>query len=180
MIMKRDADAHASGEPRQQDGGSRAKVVLYTLLLAFAFITFLAACGMADDGDSSAHLHGSETWEETASVTTLPSFLKNHTQLTNDLYSEVHNHMDLLSGIPCYCGCMDGTEIDEPHGSLLRCYWAEHPADDGSVTWTDHSTGCGICKKEMEEVIALSKQGKTLEEIVAYINDNYKPNLPAS
>nr|WP_306812723.1 PCYCGC motif-containing (lipo)protein [Paenibacillus soyae] len=153
---------------------------MYAFLLAFAFITFLAACGMADNDDSGGHLHGSETWEETASVTTMPSFLKNHTQLTNDLYSEVHSHMHLLSGMPCYCGCMEGTEVDEPHDSLLRCYWAEHPADDGSVTWTDHSTGCGICKKEMEEVIALSKQGKTQEEILAYINENYKPNLPAS
>ena len=149
--MRRDERVDSPDVPRRKEDGSRVKAVMYALLLAFAFITFLAACGMANDGDSGAHLHGSETWEETESVTTLPSFLENHTKLTSDLYSEVHNHMNLLSGIPCYCGCMQGTEVDAPHDSLLRCYWAEHPADDGSVTWTDHSTGCGICKHARED-----------------------------
>lgn len=159
----------------RNDSGSTVRTVMYALLLGFAFITFLAACGTADDKES-AHLHGSETWEQTSSVTTLPGFLDDHTQLTKDLYSEVHNHADLMSGIPCYCGCMVATEIDEAHDSLLRCYWGELPGGDGSVTWTDHSTNCGICKMEMEEVIALSKQGKTADEILAAVNAKYKPN----
>ncbi|RIX54084.1 hypothetical protein D3P08_07480 [Paenibacillus nanensis] len=167
-----------SKEAVRRDAGSTARTIMYTLLFGFAFITLLAACGTADDG-GSAHLHGSETWEETSSATTLPGFLDDHTQLSKDLYSEVHNHMDLMSGLPCYCGCMEGTAIDEPHDSLLRCYWAELPGDDGSVTWTDHSTGCGICKMEMEEVVALSKQGKTAEEILAAINAKFKPNKQA-
>lgn len=171
MTNKSAAHPSASGETN-----SAARTVMYAMLLGFALITLLAACGMADnDKNGAAHLHGSETWEETSSVTTLPGFLTNHTKLTAELYSEVHSHAHLLSGIPCYCGCMKGTEIDEPHDSLLRCYWAEHPADDGSVIWTDHSTSCGICKKEMEEVIALSKQGKTADEILKYIDENYKP-----
>lgn len=158
----------------RHDSGSTIRTVMYVLLLGFAFITFLAACGTADDKES-ANLHGSETWEETSSVTTLPGFLNDHTQLTKDLYSEVHNHADLMSGIPCYCGCMVGTEIDEAHDSLLRCYWGELPGDDGSVTWTNHSTNCGICKMEMEDVIALSKEGKTADEILAAVNAKYQP-----
>lgn len=159
-----------------KQSGSTSRGIMYAILFGFALITLLTACGMAnEETEGKGHLHGSEIWEETASVTTLPEFLKDHTKLSNELYSEVHNHAHMLGGIPCYCGCMEGTAIDEPHDSLLRCYWAEHPADDGSVTWTDHSTSCGICKKEMEEVIALSKQGKTAEEILEYININYKP-----
>ncbi|MFD0586689.1 PCYCGC motif-containing (lipo)protein [Paenibacillus sp. GCM10027627] len=163
------------------ESGTTARSIMYAMLLGFALITLLAACGMSDnkkDGDITHH--GSEKWQKTDSVTTLPGFLKDHTKLTSELYSEVHSHQHLLSGIPCYCGCMEGSAIDEAHDSLLRCYWAEHPADDGSVTWTDHSTGCGICKKEMEEVIALSKQGKTADEILEYINENYQPKKSAS
>jgi len=179
-VMRRsEAPSSEPNEAGSQEQGSTARSIMYALLLGFALITLLAACGTSDD-KGKAHLHGSEMWETTSSVTTLPGFLKNHTKLTKDLYSEVHSHMHMLSGIPCYCGCMQGTEFDEPHDSLLRCYWAEHPADDGSVTWTDHSTSCGICKKEMEEVIALSKQGKTAEEILTYINDNYQPKKSSS
>ncbi|MNJ70253.1 hypothetical protein D3C77_666960 [compost metagenome] len=85
-----------------------------------------------------------------------------------------------MSGITCYCGCADGLNGEDPHDSLLRCYWAEHPADDGSVTWTNHSTGCGICKKQMEEVIALNKQGMTAEEIRSGVDAKYKPKKSSS
>ncbi|MEK3881666.1 PCYCGC motif-containing (lipo)protein [Paenibacillus sp. PL2-23] len=179
-MKKSEATSKAASSHEEQHTGRGARTIMYGMLLAFAIITLLAACGMAGDDTSTSHLHGSETWEKTASEADLPAFLDNHTRLTSDLYAEVHAHAHLLSEIPCYCGCMAGTEIDEPHDSLLRCYWAELPDADGSIMWTDHSTGCGICKKELEEVIALSKQGKTLEQIVAYINENYKPNLPSS
>lgn len=173
-MTNRNEFSSSDNEAVPHDSGSTIRTVMYALLLGFALITLLAACGTADD-KGSAHLHGSETWEETSSVTTLPGFLEEQTQLTNDLYSEVHNHADLMSGIPCYCGCMVATELDEAHDSLLRCYWAELPGDDGSLTWTNHSTGCGICKMEMEVVIALSKQGKTADEILAAVNAKYQP-----
>lgn len=181
MMRKRVAPAGSAEITSRNGSGSTARAVMLAMLLGFAFITWLAACGMADDvNDGEAQLHGSEKWEETASVTTMPGFLVNHSKLTNELYAGVHKHAHLLSQIPCYCGCMEGTAFDEPHDSLLRCYWAEPPADDGSITWTDHSTGCGICKKEMEDVVALSKQGKTSEQIMTYIDNNYKPKKSTS
>lgn len=149
--------------------------IMYALVFGFALVTLLTACGLAKEEGSHAELHGSEHWQTTASVDTLPSFLDEHTKLTKELYAQVHNHADIMSGINCYCGCMQGTEVDDPHDSLLRCYWVEHPADEGSVTWTDHSTGCGICKMEMEEVIALKKQGKNTDEIREAIDAKFKP-----
>ncbi|GKU79767.1 hypothetical protein L3i20_v241640 [Paenibacillus sp. L3-i20] len=169
----------ASAEPNgvnQQNTGSTSRGIMYAMLLGFALITLLTACSMGNDKESGhTELHGSETWEKTASLKEQPGFLKDHTKLTQDLYAEVHNHTDLMGGINCYCGCMAGTEIDEPHDSLLRCYITEHPADDGTVTWTDHSTSCGICKKEMEMIVNLSKQGKTDDEIREAIDEAFKP-----
>lgn len=155
---------------------SRIRGIMYGLLLAFAFITLLTACGLASDDKSGAeHQHGSETWQTTESYDKLPGFLSDYTPHTSDLYKAVHAHADIMSGVTCYCGCSDGLAVETPHDSLLRCYVAEHPADEGAVTWTNHSTSCGICKKEMEEVIALSKQGKTADEIREAIDAAYKP-----
>lgn len=162
-------------------GSSRIRGIMYTLLLAFAFITLLTACGLSDDDKAGAeHLHGSETWQTTASYDELPAFLSDYTPHTSELYQAVHDHADVMSGVTCYCGCSDGLAVETPHDSLLRCYVAEHPADEGSVTWTNHSTSCGICKKEMEDVIALSKQGKTADEIREAIDAKYKPKKSGS
>jgi hypothetical protein len=161
----------------EEQRSSRVRGILYALLLAFAFITLLTACGLADDDKAGAeHQHGSETWQTTASYDELPAFLSDYTPHTSELYKAVHDHADIMSGINCYCGCAEGLAVETPHDSLLRCYVAEHPADEGGVTWTNHSTSCGICKKEMEEVIALSKQGKTADKIREAIDASFKPN----
>ncbi|MBH5318185.1 hypothetical protein I6N90_10230 [Paenibacillus sp. GSMTC-2017] len=175
MKQHRSASSEST-EADQQTAGSTSRGIMYALLLGFALITLLTACSVGDDKESGeAHLHGTETWQKTASETVLPAFLNEETKLTQELYSEVHNHSELMSSINCYCGCMEGTEDNEAHNSLLRCYWAEHPADEGGVTWTDHTTTCGICKKEMEMIVNLSKQGKSDDEIRKAIDDAYRP-----
>ncbi|MGO4541226.1 PCYCGC motif-containing (lipo)protein [Paenibacillus sp. 2TAB19] len=164
--------------PKTSGRGSSARGIMYGMLLAFAFITLLTACGLSDDDKQKGaeHQHGSETWQTTASPDVLPDFLSNHTEHTSDLYRAVHQHADIMAQMNCYCGCMDGLAVETPHDSLLRCYLAEHPAGEDGVTWTDHSTSCGICKKEMEMVIDLTKQGKTPDEVHAAIDEAFKPN----
>ncbi len=154
---------------------ARVRGIMYAMLLAFAFITLLTACGLAGDKEAGQqHMHGDELWETTASQDVLPTFLKDYTPHTSELYSQVHQHADLMSGIICYCGC--ATKATEAkHDSLLSCYLGEHPADKEGVTWTNHSTGCGICKQEMEDVISLSKQGKSLQEIREAIDAKFRP-----
>lgn len=178
MIERERLAAEKAAEERTN---SRIRGFVYAMLLAFAFITLLTACGLSNDDKKGAqHMHGSETWETTASYDAMPTFLSDYTPHTTDLYKDVHDHMDLMSGINCYCGCMDGSAVETPHDSLLRCYVAEHPADKGSVTWTNHSTSCGICKKEMEEVISLNKQGKSPDEIRDIIDMKFKPKKSSS
>lgn len=165
-------DEHKESVNQVKPQAKQSSSLMYLFLLCFAVITLLAACSM-DQEEGHVHTVGSETWETTASTDELPEFLSNHTELTSTLYANVGEHAHLMNGLPCYCGCMEGTATDEPHDSLLRCYWSEHPADDGAVTWTDHSTTCGICKHEMEMVIEMSDQGRSLDEIKQAIQDAY-------
>ncbi|XEC96511.1 PCYCGC motif-containing (lipo)protein [Paenibacillus tarimensis] len=138
-------------------------------------VLLIVAVGCSSNSESGSHEHNvsateSEQLETTASLKELPEFLHNHTPNTNKLYSEVGNYMDILQQLNCYCGCMDD---EVPHDSLLRCYIAEYAPD--KVVWTDHSTSCGICKMEMEDAIAMAKQGKSVDEIRTAIDDKYKP-----
>lgn len=158
----------------ENDRSSRLSSLMYLFLLAFALVTLLAACSLSDSKKNHVHTVGTETWETTASADELPQFLDNHTELTSSLYGQVIEHAHTLGELPCHCGCMVATETDEAHDSLRRCYLAEYPADDGSVTWTDHSTTCGVCKQEMELVVQMSDAGNSLDEIKQAIDQKFK------
>lgn len=144
--------------------------LMYLFLFAFAIITLLGACSLHESNTKTV---GSEIWETTASGDKLPSFLDDHTEHTAHLYGQVHEHAHTLDMLNCYCGCMEGTAIDEPHNSLLRCYLVSHPTEEGAVTWTDHSTMCGICKQELEVVIDMANKGSTDQEIIDTINEKF-------
>lgn len=161
-----------NNKAEQSNNQSSVASFMYIFLLCFAFITILAACSSGDDQKKTRTV-GSETWEMTCGIADMPQFLTKHTDLTNELYAQVAEHSQTMEQLQCYCGCIHGTAIDEPHNNLLRCYWAEAPAEDGSITWTDHSTTCGICKHELEMVIDLTKQGQSAAEIKQAIDKAY-------
>jgi len=71
---------------------------------------------------------------------------------------------ELTTQMPCYCGCAD---FPTPHRHLLDCFI--NP--DGS--YTDHASGCDLCGKIILDAAALHKQGKSIKEIRANIDDKY-------
>ena len=156
---------------------TRRDWLLGGVILALAAFLIVAGCGSDKEsaGGNEHAGHGmtteGEVLETTSGFKTLPAFLKNHTNRTADLYADVRDYMDILRHLNCYCGCM---EANNPHDSLLRCFIAETRAD-GSVVWTDHGAACGICKMELEDVMALAKQGKSTDEIRDAIDAKYKP-----
>ena len=158
--------------------GRRRDLLLAGLILTLAAFLLVAGCGSDEDSSGADHDAGhggmttdGELFEETAGFGTLPGFLKDYTDHTSELYAAVADYAALLKTIDCYCGCM---RADNPHDSLYRCYVAETRAD-GSVVWTDHSANCGICKMELEDVIKLSKQGLSDDEIREAVEAKYKP-----
>lgn len=156
-----------------RNGVSRRDWLVGGFILAVMALLIVAGCGTDSGSTGAAHNHhgyDGERYETTVSHNKLPSFLKDFSRRTNDLYAEVGNYEELLRSLDCYCGCMT---YDEVHDSLYRCYVASR--DENGVTWTDHSTSCGICLGEFEDAIKLAKQGKSNEEIRQAIDDKYKP-----
>jgi len=158
----------AGSEARQKRSAIRLLFLIAAVTILTVFI--LTACG--NSSNNSTHMHGSETFETTDSFEQPPAFLADYSNLTRTLYAEVGNVGDILKQINCYCGCME--EEDKMHDSLYRCYIAEEK--DGKVTWTDHSAGCGICLEELQDIVKLHKEGKSVDQIRQAIDDKFKPD----
>jgi hypothetical protein len=68
-----------------------------------------------------------------------------------------------LEDVPCYCGC--GAM---GHTSNLSCYIKERKAD-GQVVFDDHALGCSLCVDISQDVMRMSGEGKSPQEIHAAI-----------
>lgn len=138
----------------------------------------LTGCGNGarDNADQSGsrheehegHTETAEKYETTASIEVLPSFLDSYSATTKELYTLASLHGELLSQLNCYCGCM---EYNDPHDSLYRCYIVETNSD--GVKWTDHSAMCGVCLMEVRDAVKMADEGKSVDEIVKYIDATY-------
>lgn len=106
--------------------------------------------------------------ETTAGVDKLPSFLDPLNENLKTAYSMAASVKDILTDIPCYCGCGESAG----HKSNLNCFIKEMKPD-GSVVWDDHGTRCGVCVETAMTVGELSKQGKSVKEIRSIIDQTY-------
>lgn len=175
--FKPNRHGHSStfGGPSEEVVKSHQQRKAIRQLLALAGVTaasiaILAACGGGKN--EGAHLHGTELIETTASYRTMPGFLKDYTDLTQSLYAQVGSAADIMKQINCYCGCMDDEK--EAHESLSRCYIMN--AKEGEITWTNHSASCGICMQELQDIVKLKGEGKSVDEIRQAIDDKFKPS----
>src|SRR5690606_3950086 len=115
----------------------------------------LAACG----GETAA--------VSLAPASALPEFASQTPPRVRDAYRYAITHQDELSDYPCYCGCgaMD-------HTSNLSCY-IQSTGEDGTIVFDNHAVGCGICVDITQDVMRQSAEGKSAQEIRAYVDRTY-------
>jgi hypothetical protein len=73
---------------------------------------------------------------------------------------------NLLSQIPCYCGCR------AVHKNVKDCFVREVKAD-GTVVWDDMGIACKICQDIVQDTRQMVRQNKPLAEIRAAIDQKY-------
>ena len=69
---------------------------------------------------------------------------------------------DVMKHIPCYCGCES-----IGHTSNYSCY----VNSDGS--FDNHALGCSLCVDITQDAMRLTKEGKTIPQIKAYVDAAY-------
>ena len=142
----------------------RFTIVMFVLLIVFS--SLLTACG----GQSSAEDHELAM----ASLDGMPMDVKNAPVAVQQSYQFNVANPDVMEQLPCYCGC--GAM---GHTSNYACY-VSGIESDGTINYDSHALGCSICVDITQDAMRLLKQGKTVNEIKAYVDQTYTQYGPSN
>lgn len=96
----------------------------------------------------------------------LPAFAYNNKDSLDGYRFAVAN-TQLISQIPCYCGCAN-LSGGKSHKSLKNCYLK----DDGA--FDDHASTCDVCNKIALDVKAWQNQGFSVKDIRSRVDAKYQ------
>ena len=104
----------------------------------------------------------------------MPAEVKQASVSVSDAYRFAVANPDALKNVPCYCGCGK-----VGHTSNYSCY-VESVDAKGNVKFDGHALGCSICVDITQDAIRLSKQGKSPQDIKAYVDKTYSQYGPSN
>lgn len=136
--------------------------------LSFLFVLFaliVSACS------------GTEAQDETlkmSSADELPAEVRAAPLIVQQSYQFAVANPDVLGQIPCYCGC--GAM---GHTSNYACYVAGQD-QDGTIQYDNHALGCSICVDITQDTMRLLKDGESVLDIRAYIDQTYAQYGPSN
>ena len=145
---------------------SARTAIPFILLLLPLVMSLLTGCSTAS-ASSSGGLN-------MASNDGMPQGVKSASTDVQQAYRYAVDNPEVLKRIPCYCGC-----IDLGHTSNYACYVASEETD-GKINYNDHALGCSICVDITQDVMRLSKLGKSINDIKVYIDQTYSQYGPAN
>ena len=134
------------------------------LLVAAALLMLVVLAGCGGGNESLAM----------APVSTLPDYVQASPPIVQQAYQFAVANPDMLSHQPCYCGC--GAM---GHTSNLSCFISEI-SESGTITFDGHAANCGICVDIAQDVMRLTRDGKSQLEIRQYIDATYSPFGPST
>src|SRR5512139_2252626 len=145
---------------------TRALFVVLGLMVIFSAL--LSACG--GNASASANTDGLAM----ADMTGMPAEVKSAPMTVQQAYQFAVANPDVMSQIPCYCGC--GAM---GHTSNYDCYMAGKN-EDGSFRYDTHALGCSICVDITQDTMRLLKEGKSIQQIKAYVDETYAQYGPSN
>lgn len=147
------------------------------MLTAFlAGSVLLAGCsdsakqeGKQDGSEHQSIKKNGDIQETTSSASILPNFLDEQSDEIKTLYTAAGKNEELLSYIPCYCGCGKSAG----HQDNGNCFIKERQKD-GSIVWDDHGTKCGVCLEIAATAITEYEKGMSIKDVRKMIDEQYK------
>ena len=135
------------------------------LILILASTT-LSGCSAGSDEHSAGDAGHAVAMADAGAM---PSAVQSAPRVVLDAYRFAAANHDVLTQIPCYCGCGG-----MGHTSNYSCFWQP----EGGVD--EHALGCGICVDIAQDVRRGLEQGTPLERIRAQIDADYSRFGPAT
>ena len=109
-----------------------------------------------------------------ASMDSMPAEVQSAPVTVQQAYQFAVANPDVMTQLPCYCGCGS-----MGHTSNYSCYVSGVGAD-GTLAFDNHALGCSICVDITQDAMRLLKDGKTVPEIKAYVDQTYAKFGPSN
>lgn len=143
-------------------------------VLLLVFILSLAGSLLTGCGSTTSATTAPEHNLTMAPMAQMPAEVKSAPVVTQQAYQFAAANPDMMKHIPCYCGC--GAM---GHTSNYSCYVQSVDAA-GNIQFDGHALGCSICVDITQDVMRLSKQGKSPQDIKAYVDKTYSQYGPSN
>ncbi len=137
------------------------------LSLALLLLAGSAGCAGASSGESTAEI-------KMAPMSQMPADVQKAPVSVQEAYRFAYANPDTMKQIPCYCGCGD-----DGHTSNYDCYVSSVDGQ-GKVTYDPHALGCSICVDITQDAMRLLRQGKSVQEVRAYVDQTYAKYGPSN
>lgn len=108
-----------------------------------------------------------------ASMSGMPEDVRSAPVSVRQAYQFAVANPDLLQHLPCYCGC--GAM---GHTSNYSCY--VQSAEGQDIVFDTHALGCGICVDITQDAMRMLREGKSVDEIRAAIDQTYSQYGPSN
>jgi len=135
----------------------RSRIAAVSAIMAVAF---LSACSTGP-----ARSMGADS--NVAFLTDLPTQVKNADERVQQAYRYALIEADLLTNVPCYCGC-----VAIGHRSNDDCYVGRYDSS-GQPEFDLHALGCGVCVDITHDAVQLKDEGKSVAAIQQAIDQTY-------
>jgi hypothetical protein len=133
--------------------------------LSFAILLTILAGTLTACGESAASTTNHDL--SMAPMSAMPDKVKAAPAVTQQAYQFAVANPDVMKQIPCYCGCGG-----MGHTSNYMCYVSGVDAN-GKVTFDSHALGCSICVDITQDVMRMMRQGKSVSDMRAYVDQTY-------
>jgi len=138
------------------------------------FIFLIIATLLLSTGGLSACTTGAEHAFPLAPMSAMPADVQAAPVSVQQAYQFAFANSDVMTNIPCYCGC--GAM---GHNSNYSCYVSSVDVK-GTITYDSHALGCSLCVDITQDAMRLIKDGKTVPEIRAYVDQTYAKYGPSN
>lgn len=147
------------------------KRLLPLLVLLLLLTPLVSACGnqTGHAGDHNYRL---------APLVQMPPEVQQAPTTVREAYQFAVYNPDVLSELPCYCGCGAMGHI-----SNYSCYVQESGqtgADARDIAFDNHALGCSICVDITQDAMRMLDEGKSVDEIYEYVDATYSRFGPAT
>jgi hypothetical protein len=141
-----------------------SRKLLFGLLIGLIALASLPACSTQS---SDAHLNMTSMDQMSPEVQSAPVTVQ-------QAYQFASANPEIMKNIPCYCGCGN-----VGHTSNYSCY-VSSVDENGKFTFDNHALGCSICVDITQDVMRMLKDGKSPQDIRAYVDTTYSKYGPSN